>query len=67
MTVEVRELSARAVARALGCSDGRVLSLLAAGELGGYRTEGGQWRVPEWALREYQEHRIAAQREEVAS
>lgn len=62
MTLEVREFSARRAAREVHCGDKRVLKALEDGELGGYRTDGGQWRIPEWALREWQESRIAAQR-----
>ena len=64
MTLEVRELSAHAAAKAIGCHDRRVLRLLATGALGGYRTEGGQWRVPTWSIRAWQEQQIAAQSRE---
>ncbi len=58
VTAEVRLLSAHAAARLLHKRDADVLKWLADGELGGYRTPGGQWRIPTWALVEFEEKQI---------
>lgn len=52
------ELSASQVARVLGRRPGDVLRMLGSGEIRGWR-EGSRWRVPAWALIEYQRRKIA--------
>lgn len=63
MTTDVALLSARSAARRLHVRDASVLRWLESGELGGYRTDGGQWRIPLWSLAQFEEKRIAAQQE----
>ena len=59
MTTDVGLLSARSAARRLHVRDATVLRWLESGELGGYRTDGGQWRIPLWSLVDFEQRRIA--------
>lgn len=51
----IEELSAAALARELHCHVRKVKAALEAGEIpGAYRTDGGQWRCPRWAVMRWQ-------------
>ena len=55
---EIREVSARELARLVGVSRNAIVRDLEHVR-GARRTDGGQWRVPLWAWREYQANRGA--------
>jgi predicted transcriptional regulator len=55
---EIREVSARELARLVGRDPGAIRKELEHVR-GARRTDGGQWRVPLWAWREYQANRDA--------
>lgn len=50
----LRELSLKAAGREMGRDTSTLRRLIESGQLKAYR-EGSRWRIPEWAIREYQE------------
>lgn len=62
---DITELSAREVARLLRRAPAWVSEHAA--ELGGYRTDGGQWRIPVRGIARYQQRQIEAFTQERAS
>ena len=53
-------------AHALSMGEDELRNLLRAGEIEHYRTAGGHFRVPRWALEEYTRRRCAETRAEAA-
>lgn len=53
----MREWSLRAAAQAMHRDPSTIRRLIADGELKAYR-DGRAWRIPEWAIEEYQRERV---------